>query len=113
MRWIFQQDNDLKHTANDIKKNLNIQLLNQVLPWPSYSLDLNPSENVWALLKHPVEKQVKSMVARKEMVSQDVFGMIVKAEWEKIPMEAILLNIRSMLQRVQACIDAEGGHTKY
>jgi len=84
-----------------------------VLPWPSYSPDLNPIENIWALLKRRVEKKIKAMVARKEKVAQDVFIAVVKKEWDEIPIAAILTSIKSMPERVQACINAEGGHTKY
>ena len=38
--WIFQQDNNLKHTSKDVKEDLNIQLPRWVLPWPLYSLDV-------------------------------------------------------------------------
>ena len=84
-----------------------------MLPWPSYSPDLNPIENIWALLKRRVEKKIKAMVARKEKVAQDVFIAVVKKEWDEIPIAAILTSIKSMPERVQACINAEGGHTKY
>ena len=111
--WIFQQDNDLKHISKDVKEDLNMQLLRQVLPWPSYSPDLNPIENIWALLKRWVEKKIKAMVAWKEKVVQDVFIAVVKKEWDEIPIAAILMSIKSMPDQVQACINAEGGHTKY
>lgn len=47
---LYQQDNASIHTAEETIEwfeNYRIDLLN----WPTYSLDLNPIENVWAFLK--------------------------------------------------------------
>ena len=83
------------------------------MPWPSYSPDLNPIENVWAILKHNVEKKVKSIVATKKNVSKEVFVALVEKEWENLPLEVITNNICSMSNRIKACIEMEGGHTVY
>jgi transposase len=112
-QWVFQQDNDPKHTSKDVQADLERHLPNRVLPWPSYSPDMNPIENIWAVLKHSVEKRIKKMVAKKKKISQDNFIEIVREEWEELPQDVLLSSIGCMKKRLEACIAAEGGHTKY
>ena len=52
-KWIFQMDNDPKHTSKVVAKWLKDNKV-KVLEWPSQSPNLNPIENVWAELKKHV-----------------------------------------------------------
>ena len=53
------------------------------------------------------------MVAKKIFFSQPIFLNLIKDEWDGLEKDVIVNNISSMKKRVLACIEAEGGHTKY
>ena len=63
-------------------------------------------ENLWVHLK---KKEGKRLPTNKNQL----ISFITK-EWEKIPSEYDIPKlIQSMRRRLQAVIDAQGGHTKY
>ena len=52
-KWVFQMDNDPKHTSKVVEKWLK-DFKVKVLEWLSQSPELNPIENLWAELNKRV-----------------------------------------------------------
>ncbi|KAG2456784.1 TCB1 transposase, partial [Polypterus senegalus] len=102
-RWfIFQQDNDPRHTANMSKELLQDNSMN-VLEWLSPSPDLNPIEHLWRNLKMAVHRHFPSNLMELERCC--------KEEWAKLYRCAKL--VASYSKRLTAVIAAKGASTKY
>lgn len=102
--WIFQQDNDPKHSSQYLKDWFQSRRVD-VMDWPSQSPDLNPIEHLWEHLSRQVrEKKAKNC--------NEKFAFLKKA-WEAIPTSVLENLIASMPRRCQAVIDAKGWPTKY
>ncbi len=76
--WVFQQDKDPKHTAKMVQTWLRTKCI-YVLQWPSESPDLNPIENLQALLKNQVHAHRLQNLTELETYC--------KEEWASTPCE--------------------------
>jgi DDE superfamily endonuclease len=96
-RW--QQDNDPKHTSRRamtfLKNNVS-----EVIDWPSCSPDLNPIENIWAIVKRNVEYRMPNNLEelRRYMIE----------EWQAIPKSFLKNLIDSMQGRCREVLEKNG-----
>jgi len=75
------------------------------MDWPANSPDLNPIENLWAIVKGRVEKRQPKNIAELEQFMVE--------EWDSIPQYIIINLIRSMKERCQLIIDNNGERIPY
>ena len=103
-QWWFQQDNDPKHTSKLVQDWFKQNGIDQ-LDWPSYSPDLNPIENLWALLKRRVEARLpKSLAELKSMLHE---------EWKAIDVDTLQKLVHSMPKRCQLVREKAGWMSGY
>lgn len=103
---VMQEDNAPWHTANIVRNYMEKQGIPQ-LQWPPQSPDLSPIENLW--------KQIKNMIGKQRHKIKNI-GMMERAleeVWPQIKPETLETLNASMGRRINACIKAKGGTTKY
>ncbi|KAK3540806.1 hypothetical protein QTP86_001971 [Hemibagrus guttatus] len=74
--WVFQHDNDPKHTARATKEWIRKKHF-KVQEWPSQSPNLNPIENLW--------RELKIRVAQRQPQNITALEEICMEEWAKLP----------------------------
>lgn len=104
--FIFQHDNDPKHTSQLAKKWMHDHGV-EVLDWPAQSPDLNLIEHLWNYLKLRLSDYDDPPSNMHQL------WMRVETEWEKITKHECVQLIESMPSRIAAVLKAKGGYTRY
>ena len=103
--WVFQQDNDPKHTSNLCKKYLQgkAEAGNfAIMEWPPQSPDISPIELLW----DEVDRQVQEK--RPSCLEQLV--QVVKTTWHELSEDVLDKLLQRMPLICQAVIDAGCGY---
>ena len=97
-------DNDPKHTSG-LDKNRLKQKRIQTLPWPSFSPDLNPIENLWDGLERKVKKHQPKHPQELELQ--------LTQEWNNIELSELEKLVDSVASRLYERVKMKGYPTKY
>lgn len=103
---ILMEDGAPVHRSNVSKYWRNSRMV-ETIKWPANSPDLNPMEQIWYTLKDAVQHKRVRPSSIHAMVE------IVKEEWANVGEDFLNKLCSSMPKRIQAVIDANGGHTRY
>ena len=111
---IFMQDNAPIYIAKKVKEWFEERGI-RVTDWPPYSPDLNLIEHAWKQLKDTASRMFPELWQSNGKSEEDRTAMeeALKEAWATIPVSFFENLVESIKRRVQACIDADGWHTKY
>lgn len=103
-RFIFQQDNDPKHTSRVATQYFTENQIEK-LEWPAQSPDCNPIEHLWSILDTKIP-----LSARQNM---QIFWNELQRQWDAISQEILQNLVNSMPKRLLAVIENKGCNTKF
>ncbi len=97
--WVFQHDNDPKHTERATEEWLRKKHF-KVLEWPSQSPDLNPINNLW--------RELKLCVAQRQPRNLKDLEKTCMEEWAKIPAAVCANLVKNYRKRLTSIIVNKG-----
>ena len=103
---MFQHDGAPSHTSKTTKQWLEDHKIS-VFPHPPSSPDVNPIEPVW----HELKNMIRALPHPPTTIP-----MLIKAvhkAWDALEIPNINKYIDTMSNRVQAILEANGGHTRF
>jgi transposase len=101
---IFMQDNARIHTAKSTQRKLDDMGWNLMQNWPPYSPDLNPIENLWAVLNRRVSELRPK--------SQEDLEEAVRKVWNTFPQAEIDNFCLSFVNKIKNCVKNNGNPGK-
>jgi transposase len=102
--WELQQDKASCHTAKSTMRFLEEKGIAVVEGWPTKGDDINPMENLWAILDERLQK--------KKFTTKQGMKKAVTAIWNDIDDELIHNLINSVPNRLRKIVKAQGGCIK-
>ena len=103
--WLFTQDGAPSHTATDTQNWFTARGINFLskTEWPPSSPDLNPLDFcIWGMLQERVGRKVHTDV--------NALKKALRREWGRLPTSVLRNSCMAVPRRLQAVIDANGGH---
>jgi len=108
--YIFQQDGAPAHFSRHAQDWIGQQCPDFIKKdeWPPNSPDLNPLDyHVWGAMLE------KYRVYTPKPTNKAELKIVLEAIWEDLPQDALDLAVLAFRKRLQACIQAEGGHFEH
>ena len=105
-RRVFQQDLAPCHTSKKMQ-TFCAKTVIYLLDWPGNSPDLNPIENLWAIIKRKLSKYDCS-------TKTSLIEVITRIRYNDKELKKMCCNfVHSMSKRMSIIIKSKGGHIKY
>jgi transposase len=103
-QWELQQDKASCHTAKSTMRFLEQEGIAVVEGWPTKGDDINPMENLWAILDERLES--------KKFTNKSSMERAVCAMWKDVDDQLITNLISSVPDRLRRIVKAKGGSIK-
>ena len=102
--WKLQEDNSSVHKSK-LSESYKKSVMIRNIDWPANSPDLNPIENLWAILKKRIQNKAPKDIKELEK--------LIETEWQTFDQEFLANFINSMKRRCQMVIASDGKKINY